>query len=294
MTKIETAKVKEFKTFDQQIDILEERGLIIDDHNLAKKVLENVNYYRFTAYLLSYKSGDENYKEGTLFQEIYSVYSFDKELRNLLSNILEEIEISFRTYIAYTLGKNYGPCGYKEADNFVNKGIHDTFIEYLKPLIGFNSKKPFIRHHHIKYGGEIPIWVATEVMSFGTLSKLYSNMKDDDIKYIKSKFCNLPNRLLKGWLESLTHIRNQCAHFGRIYNYNFPTITIRKEYKEYKLDNRKIFAYIIAIKYLIDDDKIWRNFFINLNTLIVKYEEYIDLELLGFPNNWFNILQKRD
>lgn len=105
-------EVKEEKTFDEQIDILKSRGLIINDKEDAKFVLSNVNYYRFTAYLLSFKNDDGSYKEGTTFEEVYDIYRFNKEFRILLTDLLGSIEIAFRTYIGYTLAIKHGACGY--------------------------------------------------------------------------------------------------------------------------------------------------------------------------------------
>ena len=143
-----------------------------------------------------------------------------------------------------------------------------------------------------KYEGKLPIWVATEIMTFGMLSKLYSNMLPEDTRYIKNNLCRVNTLLVKSWLQSLTQVRNQCAHYGRIYNNNFRIITIKNEYKKYNLDNKKIFSYILAMKHLTMDKLIWNSFFIKLQKLINDYNNSIDLKLIGFPNNWIEILAK--
>lgn len=155
-----------------------------------------------------------------------------------------------------------------------------------------NSDKLFIIHHKEKYEGKLPIWVATEIMTFGMLSKLYSNMLPEDTRYIKNNLCRVNTLLVKSWLQSLTQVRNQCAHYGRIYNNNFRIITIKNEYKKYNLDNKKIFSYILAMKHLTMDKLIWNSFFIKLQKLINDYNNSIDLKLIGFPNNWIEILAK--
>ena len=222
------ADIKPFKTFEEQIEILENRGLIINNKNYAKFILSNVNYYRFTAYLLTYKNADDTYVEGITFEMIYHLYNFDKEFRALLIDILGSIEISFRTYIAYTLAIKHGPLGYLKDNNFINKDYHNSFLLSLQNEKINNSNKLFIKHHNEKYEGKLPIWVATEIMSFGMLSKLYSNMIPEDTTYIKNNLCNVNPKLVGSWLQSLTLIRNQCAHYGRIYNTIFPII--RKTY----------------------------------------------------------------
>lgn len=287
------AKLKDPKSFGEQIEILKGRGLIIDDEEYAKFILSNVNYYRFTAYLLTYKKEDDSYVEGTTFETISSIYMFDREFRNLLTGILGNIEISFRTYIAYTLAMKYGTCGYLDRNNFMDNKFHNGFLLNLEKEKTNNSNKLFIKHHEEKYESKLPIWVATEIMSFGMLSKLYSNMLPQDKTYIKNNLCKINPVLVDTWLQSLTHIRNQCAHYGRLYNTLFPKIGIKKEDRLYDLNNKMIFTYIIAMKYLIVDKTVWNKFFINLQQLVNEYRNYIKLDLIGFPENWIEILSKK-
>ena len=284
--------LKKPKNFIEQIEILKARGLIIDDEKYAEHILSNINYYRFTAYLLQFKKEDGTYGNGITFELISSIYMFDREFRTLLIDIIGNIEISFRTYIAYTLAIKHGTLGYLYKNNFIHQYFHNGFLFSLEREKENNANKLFIQHHLENYGGKLPIWVATEIMSFGMLSKLYSNMLPMDTTYIKNNLCMINPTLVDTWLQSFTHIRNHCAHYGRIYNYTFPLIKIKKQDKEYKLDDKKIFAYIVAIKHLIADKSIWNKFFIKLQQLINEYGNYIDLRLIGFPENWIEILSK--
>ncbi|WP_294353305.1 Abi family protein [uncultured Clostridium sp.] len=284
--------IKPPKTFDEQIEILKSRGLMIEDEEYAKFILSNVNYYRFTAYLLPFKNEDDTYKEGITFKKISLIYNFDRELRALLIEILSSIEISFRTYIAYTIAMNHGALGYLQRNNFKDEKYHKDFLFSLEKEKLNNSNKLFIKHHNEKYDGKLPIWVATEIMPFGMLSKLYSNMLPQDTTYIKNNLCKVNPTLVNSWLQSLTHIRNQCAHYGRIYNSIFPIIKIKKQDKQYNLNPNRIFTYIVAMNYLMADRIAWNKFFIKLQGIINDYSSYIDLELIGFPNNWVEILSK--
>lgn len=109
---------------------------------------------------------------GTTINNVYSLYEFDRKLRNLLMGALETIEIAFRTHIAYMLAHNYGPLGYLDVDHFYNPTFHQQFIDQLNKELT-RSDELFIAHHNSKYGGQFPIWVAVEILSFSTLSKLY-------------------------------------------------------------------------------------------------------------------------
>lgn len=284
--------LKKPKTFDEQIELLESRGLLIEDKIKTKFILQNINYYRFTAYLINFKNEDDSYVEGTTFNEVYSLYKFDKRLRILLIDLLSTIEISFRTYIAYTLAVNHGEDSYLDRNNFKNKDIHNTFICYFENEKIKNKDKEFIKHHYDVYEGKLPVWVAVEIITFGNLVKLYGNLLAEDVNFIKNNFCNVNNTLLSSWLNSMCMLRNHCAHYGRIYNRNFPMIKIKNTHKKHKLKNTKIFAYILAMKYLIADSEIWNNFLINLKELINNYIDFLDLNLIGFPDNWEQILSE--
>ncbi|MFA9398046.1 MAG: Abi family protein [Clostridiaceae bacterium] len=285
-------EIKEPKSFDEQIDILKGRGLVITSVKEAKFILSNLNYYRFTAYLLPFKKDDNTYVNGVTFEKIYSIYMFDRELRILLMDILGSIEISFRTYIAYTLAMTYGALGYTRAEHFINKDYHNTFILGLESEKLKNSNKLFIKHHNEKYNHKFPIWVAIEVMPFGMLSKLYSNLLPAEKNFIKNNLCGINPTLIDSWLQSLTHIRNQCAHYGRIYNTLFPPAKVKKEDKIYNLETKKIFSYIVIIKHMVSDLKVWDKFFIRMQQLISEYKDDIDLTLIGFFVNWIEILSK--
>lgn len=98
------------RTFDEQIEILRSRNIIINDKEKARKILSTVNYYRLTGYALHIKCG-EHYMKGYTMESIFGIYSFDKRMRNILMDALETVEISMRTSIAYVVGHKYGPDG---------------------------------------------------------------------------------------------------------------------------------------------------------------------------------------
>ena len=118
-------------------------------------------------------------------------------------------------------------------------------------------------------------------------------MLPQDKTYIKNNLCKVNPVLVDTWMQSLTHIRNQCAHYGRLYNTLFPKIAIKKEDRLYELNNKMIFTYIMAMKYLIADKTVWNKFFINLQQLMNEHRNSIKLDLIGFPENWIEILSKK-
>lgn len=291
---METKKVIIIKpptTFEEQIELLKSRGLIINDTNLALETLKRYNYYRLSGYTLSLMENDV-FHSGTTFEDIKRLYEFDAKLRILLMTIIEHVEIAFRTHTAYTIAHNYGPLGYKESSNFNDDESHSLFMQELNKLIN-KSKELFIIHHIEKYDNNFPVWVAFEVLTFGTLSKLFKILKTKDKKEIVNSYYsnNIYYTYIESWLYSLSIVRNVCAHYGRIYNKRF---SIRPKFldvdKKHNLKNNELFAVLYNLKYLMPDKVQWRQWVTHLEALIYEYNEIVDINLMGFPENWKNTI----
>ncbi len=274
-------------TFQEQVDILKKRGLLIQDESKALHVLSKVNYYRLSAYWLTYQAGTR-FVAGTSFDGIYSLYEFDRNLRSLLLSCLEAIEVGFRTQIAYTIAHAYGPLGHVDSRNFENPHYHAGMMEEIEKEVG-RSKELFVRHHKEKYDRAFPIWVVVELMSFGTLSKMYSNVKLEIGKAIADTHYGVECGYVKNWFHALSIFRNICAHYGRIYNRTlaFKPKLLRRD-KKHRIQNDSVFAILLIMSRLVDDDQ-WRSTVTQLAALIDACSE-VDVKYLGFPINWAQIL----
>lgn len=280
--------IKQPKTYEEQIDLLKKRGLIIEDESYAIDILSKINYYRFSAYTLTLNSNDIFY-EGASFNHIYKLYEFDRKLRLELLSLLEKIEVSFRTKISYYLAHKYGSTSYLDESNFKNLDYFNDMRTQINHEV-HRSKELFIIHHKEKYKSIFPIWVVIEVTSFSLLSKIYSNLHDNDQDGIAITFNN--NRFyIRNWLYALSTLRNICAHFGRLYNRHLPI-----HFKLSKADRKKIkygnttFAAIYVICKILNDKVLTKILLTNISELFNEYEE-VDITQLGFPENWTNILE---
>lgn len=283
-----TIPLKPPTTFEQQIELFKNRGLIIKDERHALNVLQRINYYRLTSYCLSYKKGDR-YCEGITFEDIISLYEFDKKLRHSLLDIIECVEISFRTHIAYHLAHKYGTLGYLDKHNFRNERYHSEFIDELNKEID-RSREIFVKHHKSKYNGQFPVWVAIETISIGCLSKLFHNMKNADKKTISIRYYNISYQYIESWLASLAFVRNICAHHGRLYNRPitkppklFPADRIKG------IDEYGLFSIIHTLKYIVLDKPKWDYFVLELTAMLESYP-IVDIQRLGFPPEWKRLL----
>jgi abortive infection bacteriophage resistance protein len=281
-------------TFEEQVDLYKDRNLHIEDSEYTEKTLQRINYYRLSAYGLTLKnSANKNeFIKGSSFHKLLSLYEFDKRLRLLLLGVLETIEIAFRTHVAYEIAHKYGPLGYKDKENFINEKFHQDFLNELDKLLKQSRKgELFVEHYYKNYAGNFPIWVAIEVTSFGTLSKLYRNLNEDSKKHIAKTYYTVPYRYLESWLQTLSNVRNVCAHFGRLYNKHltFKPRLFKEERK--KFNNQLTFAAIYITQRLLTRTE-GNRFITDLESLILEYEDNIDFSHIGFPLDWRELLSK--
>lgn len=275
-------------SFEEQIDLLISRGLIVEDRDAAISILKRINYYRLTAYTLSLKVNDTFHQE-TSFWEICALYHFDQSLRALLMPVMETVEIAFRTHIAYFLSHKYGNVAHLDKSIFCNEDHYKQFREDLEKEV-IRSNEVFVEHHNKKYSGNFPLWVVIELLSFGTLSKMFRNLKKEDSDFICKEMYHMKSYYARNWLHALSVTRNICAHYGRLYN-RFLPIDINL-FKEDKLIRRNsFFALNLVLKRLVLDAVLWDSYIISLAALIEKYD-CVDIKRLGFPNNWEKILKK--
>lgn len=279
-------------TIDEQVENLRRIGLIVENEEYAKKILNDISYFRLIkAYSLNLKSRNGKYADNVRFEQLVELYLFNANFRQIIFPEIEKIEINVRCRIANYFAEQYGVLGYLEADNFVNTTYHQVFIEDIEEEIRRNSKAPFVKNFRENYeGGNLPIYALVEIFSFGTLSKFYKNMKNPDKKIIASSF-GVGYTYLESWLESISYVRNICAHYGRLYNAKLSkTPILYKEYSEVGIGNNRIFGVLLCLKQLLKNDSHWNIFVDKIDMLFEKYE-LVDIKTMGFPENWKELLE---
>ncbi|WFF38865.1 Abi family protein [Moraxella nasibovis] len=271
---------KTWLDFQDQLDLLKQRGLVVGDELTAIHHLQRIGYYRLAGYAYSFRQIIPNntppkrrdtFIQGSHFDDIIQLYQFDKRLRLLAFEAIEQIEMAIRTDIAYTLGKRHvnaheksecldaGFCnrfGKRQGkkDLYSQKSDHHAWLDKYDSLVNRAKKQAFVKHNLDTYGC-LPIWVACEILDFGALSRLYGGLKYQDRQSIAKKYKTTPD-LLSQWLRSLNFIRNIVAHHGRLWNVNmidrsnisasFPNTSVRQ------LDNQKPFAYFYLMAHLVE------------------------------------------
>lgn len=279
-------------TIDEQVENLKNIGLIVDDEEYAKKILNDISYFRLIkAYSLNLKSKNGCYNKQTTFKGIVDLYLFNSNFRQLIFPEIEKVEINVRCRLANFFAEQYGVLGHLQAENFSNENYHAQFLEDIKEEVRRNSKAPFVRNFKENYeGGNLPIYALVEVFSFGTLSKFYKNMLNKDKKAIAKTF-GVGYTYFESWLESISYVRNICAHYGRIYNAKLSkTPILYKEYTQVGIGNNRIYGVLLCLKYLLKDDNHWNLFVDKIELLFDKYP-CVQISTMGFPENWKVLLE---
>ena len=174
-------ELKKPTTFEEQVNLLKKKNIIVTNKASCMDFLSKTNYYRLSGYYLPFiRKEEERCFIPIEFERIESIYMFDVELRNLISFAIERIEVHIRTQLAYFHAHAYGAEGYMEASSFNKKHNHSSYISHVKMSIAENANTLVIKHHKEKYDGHIPIWAIIDFFSIGMLSYFYRGMKNRD------------------------------------------------------------------------------------------------------------------
>lgn len=235
------------------------------------------------------------FKPGSFFEDAIILYNFDRNFRLILFNAIERIEISIRTKLIYHFSLSYGPHWHLDKDIFNNI----RHFNYLKNKINnavSESSEEFIKAHVDKHGDAAPeAWKALEVVSFGTLSKIYKNLQHQlpEKNTIAKEVGLINQKHLASWLSSITLIRNIIAHHGRLWNriiinkYDWPNRTLAPllTYIPDNYERRKIFPLLSAIIYLNNFISPGHHIKYEIFNLFEKFNA-VPIRRMGFPKNW--------
>ena len=290
---------KKATTIHEQIVQLQARGLTITDENQAAHFLSNISYYRLEGYWWPMQSDKINhvFKPNSRFEDVIALYNFDRELRLLVFDVIERIEIGFRSKVIYSLSHDIDPWWFEDPANFKDPVAHAKSLILIDNELK-QSREIFLTEHYLKYHKDTrrpPSWKTFEVVSFGTISKLYSNLlptiKGKDLVAVDLKLVN--HTYLPSWLQTIAQIRNICAHHGRLWNKNLPgrpKLLPKPPAPWIKnvppvSQHHMLYIHICCMKYLLDVISPGHHFTPKLADLFTKYPN-VDLNALGFPATW--------
>ena len=228
--------LKPHLSIQQQVALLMQRGLVGDASLLASR-LQNVGYYRFSAYLHPFRERNqngqigENFVPDTTLSKVWNLYLFDRKLRFMMMDAIERIEVALRSRIAYHHTVNQSPFAYACQSYFpMWKGYMQSLervrIQRNRQGHIVSTGKDSVDHFFNTYGDKhdyLPLWIAVGEMDFGMIVYFYSHSSKNFRKAIAREW-NIDTGSLSSWLTSLRVLRNDCAHHARIWNKIFLTV----------------------------------------------------------------------
>ncbi|WP_417796374.1 Abi family protein [Terasakiella pusilla] len=284
-------------SIEDQLNRFQERGLAIPDRQEAENYLNYIGYYRLSGYTRVYRNwgceDQEQYKEGTSFNQVRDLYIFDRLLRNHMMDALERIEIAIKAILSNSIATTNNAFWVTDA-SFFDYGKHGDILDKLNSSMGHDTNRnqhDFIKHYHQKYNDpHPPSWMIMEVLTFGAISQIYKNLKGA-YRIPVAKIFTVQHDVLENWLHILAHLRNVCAHHSRLWNRNFvfrPKIPKKgaKWQDGFTTENQnKLYTYCCIIKHMlgvISPGSTWGD---RLDEILKDYRD-VDKEVMGFPDDW--------
>lgn len=280
-------------SYQDQLSLLQKRGLKIEQPEKALHLIENISYFRLSGYWYPLLSDKKNhvFKADATFEIAFKLYCFDRELRQLVLREIEKIEVAVRSKLSHTLCHSKGVFWFENQSYFSNpvnqaKALTKIHEEFTR------SDEEFIRSFKNKYSNPFPPgWMTMEISSFGSLSMLYKNLKPGKEKRDVAHYFGLPDSVFETWLHSIVYLRNVCAHHTRLWNRamsirpQFPKNPRKQWLKNTSIANNRSYFILSMISYLLQTVNPNNTFRIRFKSLLEKYPN-VDVNAMGFPHDW--------
>ncbi len=285
---------KKALTYSEQVALLRSRGMVVDDDAETEFYLRHLNYYRLSAYWLPFEEDHSTHRflPGTNFRQVLDRYVFDRELRLLVLDAMERLEVSVRTQWAYALGHMHGAHAHLDPAIAFRRDRWESNLQSLESEVE-RSDEIFIRHLTEKYAEDLPpVWAVCEVMSLGQLSRWYANLKPMSTRTAIASVYGLDQFVLQSWLHYLTLVRNVCAHHSRLWNREF-SVTPKIPQKNRPLashflpQSRRPYNALLMLLHCMDrvaPKHHWRR---RLRSLLDKHS--VPMSEMGAPANWSSL-----
>ena len=289
-------------SFADQMALLENRGLAILDKQKAESLLKEISYYRLSAYFLPYQSIKDQFNKGTTFKQIMDTYSFDRELRLLVFDCIERVEVAIRTQMIYQMALYYKDSHWQDNKAHFTKPYYNSIGNLIDPYSDFQaiiskaktarSPEVFIRHYMDNYSSPAnpPSWMCFELLTVGELSNIYRGLANKADKKRIATFFDLHPTVFTSWLHTLTYVRNICAHHSRLWNkelaikpdllFNPVGNWIGKPFE----NNRRVFYFLCVLRYMLLRANPGNNLHAKLEALFAKFPG-VPIQYLGIPSD---------
>lgn len=285
---------KSFTNSSDLVSLLQSRGLTIDNFVKAEHYLDNIGYYRLSAYmypLLKMPKSAHQYKDGASFQKVMMLYRFDKKLRMLIFNEIEKIEIAIRRAVMQITTEMTGDNFWlTNPIYFANRVYFNDTLRTIQKEYD-HSREEFINHFRNTYSDPFPpAWILGELLTIGNVNAIYRNIKQNRIRKRIAKRFGLPIDVFESWLTIIAVTRNACGHHARVWNKQnaIPPMMLNRPTGAWitlPTDPMRIYFDICIVRYFLDTISPNNDMLAKLRWLFVEFPD-IDLRAMGFPDGW--------
>ena len=279
-------------THAEQVERLRQRGMVVEDPAAAAFYLQHRNYYRLGAYWVPFEAdhGTHRFRPGTRFDQVLALYVFDRELRLLVLDAIERVEVSVSSQWAYQMAHRHGPHGYLDPALALRRDKWQRDEKQVCDEV-HRANETFIKHFFKVYREPLPpVWAACEVLSLGLLSRLFDNLKPMPTRRAIAQVYGIDDKVLGSWLHHLSHVRNVCAHHSRLWNREFTITPMLPRHKpaalagQFAANSRRLYNSLVLLLHCMDiiaPQHHWRT---RLRELVARHG--IDTGAMGFPAGW--------
>ena len=301
---------KIFKTLDEQIDILRNKGLVVSDEAKTREILLRENYFFISGYRHLFTEEKDKFLSGTTFEELYATFLFDRAIRNTFFKNILVVENNIKSITSYQLSRKYGfkEKDYLNPENFSQDGLQSRqvydVLNKVKRQIRVNGRKHTATFHYIEHYGYIPFWILVKVLSFGIMAEFFDILKYEDQEDI-SNFYKINPEVLGIYLSLLSNFRNVCAHEDILYDHRTQRVIPDSKYHEllyigwvdngYKYGKNDLFSLVIMMKVLLSKDD-FEDMIDEIKREVNRLDKIVNvvpldtiLNRIGFPSNWYAI-----
>lgn len=294
------------RSIDEHIRHLRNKGMSFPDEGAAREIFARVSYSRLKYYWrdLIEEDTDGDFRDGTSFETVIERYSFDHKLRVILFDAIETIEVALRAKVIDHMSKAAGNgLWYLDSSLFEDEQRHRDFVLDLKYEFERSTEpfaKDYIADHHDwdcdSLTGDNPdAWLIIEVATFGTLSKMYKNLKSQlpQRSAIANDFGLYSAKDFSNWIEVISLMRNIVAHHSRLWNRSLGKKVSNPKGKRNpwlngeltELQKKKPYAVACAMAYLCKAVNPNSKFVESIKQLTKEFPT-IPLGRYGFPVRW--------
>jgi abortive infection bacteriophage resistance protein len=289
-------------SFQGQITLLKDRDLLISDEPKALSYLQEISYYRLSAYFLPYQATKDKFEKNITFDQIIKTYSFDRELRLLVFDCIERIEVAIRTQFVHQMSMHYNDSHWQDNQNHFITPYYNKIGNLVNPFADFQAiiskaktartPETFVRHYINNYNkpANPPSWMSFELLTMGELSHIYRGLKNNADKKRVADFFDVHPTVFTSWLHTLTYVRNICAHHSRLWNRDLaiePEKLLKPKGnwidKPFE-NNKRVFYFLCILRYMLLRANPGNSMKQKVEKLFEKYPS-VPIKYLGIPSD---------